>query len=114
MLATLDAAGVAWVPPSPGTVAIPDSQIQRWPIVPTSLSPVNGRGTAFAVQLPVPAEFAGQTVLMRFDLFDNQNQAMSLGWYSGLQLIAVPEPHAWALLGLGFLLCHLSKRNWNR
>ena len=114
VLATLDASGVVWAPPSPGALVLPDSQIQRQAIPPSSLAPVNGRGTAFAVHMAVPAQFTGATVVVSFDLFDNQNQAMSLGWYSSLQLISVPEPQVWSLIGLGCLVWRLSKKYRNR
>lgn len=111
VLVTLDPSGALWLPPPQGTAAVADSQLQRWPVAPSSLSPVNGRGNAFAVQLALPAEFAGNSIQVTFDLFDNQNAIMSLGWYSDLRVFSVPEPQALVLLGLGLLILRCSKKN---
>ena len=110
VLVTADASGVLWAPPLPGAVPLQNSQILRQAIPPPSLQPVLGRGVAFAVQVPVPAQLTGPALTVVFDLFDNQNGIASLGWYSNLQLASVPEPEVWALFGLGFALTIWSRR----
>ena len=71
VLATIDASGVDWAPASPGALSISDSEIQRQPITPPSLTPILGNGVAFSVQMAIPAAFTGSSVTVYFDLFDN-------------------------------------------
>ncbi len=103
VLATFDANGALWAPPSPGGLPLPGSQLQ-WPAIsdPTE-PPISGQGLAFSVGFPVPAQLLEPTLNIYFDLFDNQNGLMSWGWYNNLQVVAVPEPHFGFLLALALI-----------
>ncbi len=102
VVATVDASGVVWAPLTPGAIGIPDADILRGPIAPPAASPVLGRGTGYTVRVPLPSQFAGATCNVDFDLFDNLDPRMSVGWYSGVRLLAVPEPRVVAIIALGF------------
>ena len=109
VVATIDASGVVWAPPTPGNVFLVDNQIQRQAITPPSLSPILGQGVAFSVQLPLPTTFTGSSVTVYFDLFDNLNQTMSLGWFNNLQLVSVPEPPVGLMAGLGVVMIAIAR-----
>ncbi len=109
VVATFDASGVVWAPPTPGNVILLDDQIQRQAITPPSLSPILGQGVAYSVQLPLPPAFAGSSVTVYFDLFDNLNQTKSLGWFNNLQVTSAPEPSAGILAALGLVLIAIKK-----
>jgi hypothetical protein len=110
VLVTIDAAGAVWAPVSPGNLALTNSQFQHQVIPPPSLQPVLGRGVAFSFEMPLPPQLIGPTLNVYFDLFDNQNGVTSLGWYNNLQVVVVPEPEMWALLGLGLGLLTIMRK----
>jgi hypothetical protein len=111
VLVTIDAGGPVWAPSSPGNLTLSDSEILRQGIPPPSLPPVLGRGVAFSVAVPLPSVLIGPTLNVSFDLFDNQNSLMSLGWYDGLEVASsVPEPQIWELLALGVTLLAILRR----
>jgi hypothetical protein len=88
---TADVSGVAWAPPTPGTTPIaPESVLRSVTPFPASLEPVLSLQFAYRVQAPLPSGFAGQTLSLHFDLFDNLNGVRSLGWFSDVSV--VPEP----------------------
>ena len=104
VLATVDASGVLWAPVSPGAVMVPPNQIQWQAIPPPSLAPVLGQGVAYSVLVPIPSSFTGSSVTVYFDLFDNEDAVMSLGWFNNLKVTSVPEPRAALLLALGLVI----------
>jgi hypothetical protein len=117
VLATLDASGAVWAPTTPGTLPVTEAQIVRWAMNPPSQPPVGGQGMAFSVTLPVPQQFTGQSLDVYFDLFDNLDPLLSVGWYDHLRIVSVPEPQSCAVLGLGVglgLLTVASNRRKNR
>lgn len=107
ILATADASGVVWAPPTPGTLEMDPADIQRTPAVFPSLQPVFPHSMAFQVTLPVPAPFLGKSVNVVFDLFDNQDSRSSIGYFIGLP---IPESSPWALLTGGALLLTVRRR----
>jgi len=109
VLLTIDAGGPVWAPASPGNLTISDSQILRQGIPPPGVQPVLGRGVAFSVVFPLPPLLSGPTLNVTFDLFDNQNNLMSLGWYDGLQT-SIPEPQVWELVALGVAMLATMQR----
>jgi hypothetical protein len=114
VLATIDASGVVWAPTSPGAVFLAANQIQWQSIPPSSLSPILGQGSAFFVQLPVPTAFAGTSLTLAFDLFDNLDQQMTFGWFNNIGVaptspVQTPEPESGALVVLGMLMGALIK-----
>lgn len=112
-LLTIDASGVTWAPFTPGAVPVADSQIQRVSITPPSMAPVNGQGTAYSVDVPVPDQFSGTNLTVYMDLFDNQDATMSLGWSANLRMKPTPEPEVTALaaVALGFVaICRKRRR----
>jgi hypothetical protein len=102
VLATADASGFAWAPPTPGAVPIGEGDIVRQAIDFPSLQPVLANQTAYDVSFGLPSPFHGDSVNVIFDLFDNQNAVASFGFFSGL--MAVPEPSVSVLLICGALL----------
>lgn len=110
VVVTADASGVLWAPPAPGAVPLADSVIQRLAITPPSLQPIDSRGVAFAVQVPVPSQFTGTGFEVDFDLFDNLNATMSLGWYTPPQVVSAPEASSWSLLSGGLLVLAANRR----
>lgn len=115
VVATADAGGMVWAPASPGSVALDASQIQRQATTtPPGLTPVWSRTFAYSVAVPVPTAFTGSSVTVYFDLFDNQNAVMSLGWYDNLQVTSVPEPQPALLLALGLMLLALKGNTFKR
>lgn len=111
LLLTADASGVTWAPYSPGAVPITEGQITWQAITPPSDSPVLGQGLAYFVQLAVPTQFQGDSLTVYFDLYDNLNQAASLGWYENLNVMTpVPEPQTVLLAGLGLILIVIKRK----
>lgn len=115
VIVTVDASGVLWAPFSPGAVILSDSDMDWTIIVPPSLQPILGRGIGFSLRVSLPAQFAGPTVKVYFDLFDNLDETMSLGWYRNPHIAPVPEPQSGWLcaLGLGVLLIFRKRRQRN-
>lgn len=111
VIVTADGSGVVWAPPSGGGVVVADSDVQRIIIPPPSLQPVGGQGVAFSVSLPLPPQFTGSAVTVFFDLFDNLDDAMSIGWYHDPHISAVPEPSMAGVLILGLLAMGVRRRH---
>jgi hypothetical protein len=107
---TADATGIAWGPPTPGSLFIDPASINASALSYPSLQPVLATQTAFAVSAPLPAQFLGGSVNVFFDLFDNLDNKASQGWFSGVGVATVPEPRAWTLWLLGGALCWRFKR----
>jgi hypothetical protein len=51
----------------------------------------------------------GRSVLVRFDLFSNQDGMHSLGFYSDVAV--VPEPEVWVLVMIGAVIFVLRRRS---
>lgn len=98
---TADATGVSWAPPTPGTISIDPASITAIPVSYPNLQPVLASKLAFQVSAPIPQQFLGQTMNVFFDLFDNGDSKISQGWFSGLSVVAVPEPQAWTIFLMG-------------
>lgn len=111
---TADATGVAWAPPTPGALFIDPASITARPITYPNLQPSLASQTAFEVSAPIPPQFLGSSVNLYFDLFDNLDSRISQGWFSGVNIVAVPEPQALALLLAGGLLLRLARRGRGR
>jgi hypothetical protein len=105
---TMDAGGVVWAPPSPGTFPIDPDSILRTAVSFPTLDPELPNQLSFQFDAPIPNGYGGQPLTLRFDLFDNGNAARSLGWFS--EPAIVPEPSAVALLSLTSLICWASRR----
>ena len=110
ILFVIDASGLVLVPPTPDTLALDRNTFLLSPIDFPSLTPILEHRSAFHLALPVPAEFAGQPMTLFFDLFDNQNSTPSLGWFSGVTIVSVPEPSSLGIGLLGVLLLVAWKR----
>jgi hypothetical protein len=105
---TVDASGVVWAPPTPGTTPIDPASISRTVSpFPRSVEPALVLQFAYRVESPLPSAFAGQTLSLHFDLFDNLNGVSSLGWFSDVTV--VPEPRLW-IPGAGILLFYVLRR----
>lgn len=89
---TVDANGVAWAPTTPGGVAINPASFVATPLAYRDTSQPWAYQTAYSMVVPVPSQFAGATVNLHLDLFDNGNALGSLAWIS-----QVPEPGCGAL-----------------
>ena len=92
---TTDRNGAFWAPATPGTIFLSPDSILRQAISFPDLDPQHAHQFAWMVTAPVPDELLGRNLNFYVDLFDNQNSAHSLGWFS---IAAVPEPATWALL----------------
>jgi hypothetical protein len=103
VLVTTDAGGSIWVPPSMGGISLADADVVRMIMAPPGDSPILGRGVAYTVTFSL-AQFTGTDVTVFFDLFDNEDQLNSMGWYTPPRVISVPEPGFMALCGLASLV----------
>jgi hypothetical protein len=103
VLATFDASGVVWAPVTPGTETLDQSSISRTAINAPSLLPDFRFAQAYTVEWMLPTDAAGQPLNVYYDLFNNQNQIGSQGWFT--DIIVVPEPGVISLgvLGLGLV-----------
>jgi hypothetical protein len=110
ILATIDSSGVSWTPVPPDGNPIQSAQIRRMATAPSGLPPVSGRGLAYSARLTLPDILAGSQARITFDLFDNLDPQMSAGWYNNVQIVPVPEPRFFSLLGLGLLSMAILKR----
>jgi hypothetical protein len=66
-------------------------------------SPILGRGIAYSVTVAIPQEISGSDATLYFDLFDNQDETSSLGWFTPPRLISVPEPRMTSLFMLALV-----------
>jgi len=107
VLVTADASGVVWAPPSPGANAISDAEISRMAVMPPGMF---GRGVAYSVDVPLPAEFNGTDVSIFFDLFDNQNSIGSTGWYFNPRISQVPEPQVMSFFAVAMTIVGIIRR----
>ncbi len=96
---TIDASGVLWAPPTPGTIGMDPNSISHSPIPFGNVQPSHSSETAYFVDAPIPSQFAGTAATLYFDLFDNGNSSSSLGWFSDVAV--VPEPSTAVLGGIG-------------
>jgi hypothetical protein len=92
---TTDRNGSLWAPPAPGAIFISPDSILRQSIAFPDLEPQHAHRFSYLVTAPVPTELLGRDLNFYVDLFDNQNSAHSLGWFS---IAPVPEPAVWAIL----------------
>ncbi|MBK8001600.1 MAG: hypothetical protein IPK15_23580 [Verrucomicrobia bacterium] len=102
VLATFDASGVVWAPATPGTEMLDESSIGRTSINPPSFLPDFSFRQAYALEMAMPEGAAGQSLNLYFDLYNNQNQIASQGWFT--DVIIVPEPGVMALATVGLAM----------
>jgi hypothetical protein len=101
ILATLDASGAVFVPVSPGGINVDPATVTRTLTAFPPISPSYAAKLAYVLSVPIGAELAGSPLTVYFDLFDNLDAEPSLGYFGQ---VLVPEPPAWALFSVGFLL----------
>lgn len=113
VLATFDASGVVWAPATPGTEMLEASSIGRASITTPSFLPDFGFRQAYALEMALPEGAEGQPLQLYFDLFNNQNQIASQGWFT--DIVIVPEPGVMALVAVGLaMLWWLRRRRVGR
>jgi hypothetical protein len=92
VIATFDASGVVFAPPSSGSQASTDADsIAREPIPYPLLSPILNHQSAFSLEIALDPSLAGKSLELYFDLFSNQEGGRSQGWFA--DVVLVPEPH---------------------
>lgn len=102
VLATFDASGVVWAPATPGAEMLDGSGIGRTSINSPSFLPDFSFRQAYALEMALPDGAAGQPLNLYFDLYNNQNQIASQGWFT--DVIIVPEPGVMALAAVGLVM----------
>ena len=102
---TVDVNGVTWAPVTPGGVALDPATLVSTPVTYRDASKPWTYQTAYSMSVAVPSQFAGKTVNLYLDLFDNGDALPSLAWIS-----QVPEPSSGALLLLGWLIAFRRRR----
>lgn len=113
VLATFDVSGVVWAPATPGAETLSESSIARTSINYPSLLPDFSFRHAYALEIALPGDAMGQPLNLYFDLFNNQNNVASQGWFT--DVVVVPEPSVVALGGIGvFMLWLLYRRRGTR
>jgi hypothetical protein len=96
-LLTADASGVDWAPFVPGAIAVASADIARQQI-PFSVPTEGGQPIgSYEFDFKLPSSWVGVPLTVEFDLFDNQNDKSSLGYYA----VPLPEPANTGLLLLG-------------
>jgi hypothetical protein len=105
---TMDAGGVVWAPPTPGTLLIDPASILRTSISFPALNPDLPNRISFHVDAPIPDAYRGESLTLHFDLFDNANASRSLGWFS--EPAIVPEPSVVTLFLMAALLGWCARR----
>jgi hypothetical protein len=111
VLATMDASGVVWAPPTPGTTPLEINEFQITPFNYPSLSPVLSTREAFDLEVKLPDEVIGHQFTAYFDLFDNQNGTPSQAFFQ--DFVVVPEPDVLLLITVGFAaLFVFRKKKW--
>lgn len=113
VVVTVDAAGNVFAPPSPGNIPVNADSIQRVTVAFPSLEPVFAMQTAHIVSVQLPKELLGKPLEAVFDLFDNQDAVMSLGYFRSVILV-VPEPRTWLLLLVGLLTLFTQRHKTRR
>ena len=114
LLLTLDASGALFAP-QPSNVSLDPASISRALVPFPSLTPVLAAQTAYILSAPLPPELLGAPLQVFFDLFDNQDQVGSLGYFRSVSVI--PEPPAGllvafaAILQLGITRCRRKFQN---
>ena len=109
VIATFDASGVVFAPPSSGSGSFSADSILRQPISYPLLNPVLGHPSAFSLEIPLDPTLAGKSLELYFDLFNNQEGGQSQGWFA--DVVLVPEPRL-VCIGLlaGILIVALRRR----
>jgi hypothetical protein len=102
ILATLDASGAVFVPASPGGINIDPATLTRNVTAFPPISPSYAAKLAYVLSVPVGAELAGSPLTVYLDLFDNLDAEPSLGYFREVSM--EPEPPAWALCIISFVL----------
>lgn len=106
ILATFDAGGPVWAPPTPGTTPLTEADVHRSAIDYPSLTPVLAQRWAYDLEVALPPSMvtgsSGFEYLVYFNLFSNTDGIHSEGWFADLTL--VPEPGSTALGLTGALL----------
>jgi hypothetical protein len=102
-LVTVDGSGIHWAPNVPGALPVADSSIQSQSapfLVPTEGLP---NVSSFVLGYTLPQKWVGVPLTINFDLFDNQDNLASLGYFLVVPA-SVPEPSSVALLILGLIV----------
>ena len=109
----MDVNGLFIAPRTEGTVFLERIRINIASIPTPPLQPELTHRQSFRLSMPIPEELQGRPLLLLATLYDNQDDGSSLAWVD--DLVVVPEPPLWGLLGLLLLLCRLgSGRMWWR
>ena len=99
ILGSVDAGGLAVLPPTPGTTPIAEEDVLFESLVPPVLDPNLATQFAYSLTADLPEGFATGISTLHLDLFDNQNGIASQAWFSDLTV--VPEPSAAWLMVAG-------------
>lgn len=111
-LLTTDASGIVWAPTMEGGFQLDPEKIVRQSIPFADVDPNLSRKLAYEVSFALPEAFVGDRVNVIFDLFDNQNAARSLGYFSDLTVI--PEPSTGVIWALGAALAFYFTRYFKK
>ncbi len=87
VLLTVDRSGVLWAPPTAGGLVPTNLTSTTTPFAP--LQPVFTNAFAYAVSWLLPREFAGLSVFLFADFFDNQDAVRSTAYLSQVQIEAL-------------------------
>lgn len=99
---TADAGGFLWAPETPGGEVVDSQSIFREPISFQLDTTLQSR-EAYSIRVPLDSSFAGKTVNIHFDLFDNGDGLSSLGWFNNVSVVPEPGALVIALAGLAAL-----------
>ncbi len=91
VLLTADRSGVAWAPPSPGTLAVDPASMQHLPASFPALQPALDSREAYLADFSLPDELVGRDVVVFGDFFDNANGVHSLAYATQPQVHSLPD-----------------------
>ena len=100
-LFTTDVTGTEWIPLTPGYLTLSQDALHSAPAAFPNVTPVYARQSAWTVSFVLPSALAGHPANFHFDLFNNQDAALSMAVISDFQVVQVPEPGVWLLASIG-------------